>query len=359
MSYNPPNSMAFDDLPELSMNGNNEEFYNEPQSMFYDWPMSRRDYHPSPSPLRNRTYSPSPSPPGLRNAPFIGYWSPTHSSPPFHREPTQEPPQEPIQEPIQQQHATPPSPNQRSSSSSASDTTYSASSPSMPELEDQSYAQYVPFSDNDDDNDNDSESSDTEYTPSPTAPTEPGLEYDSSFASSSSSKYDSGSESDEDELAKRGRSRERSRERLREWSMERAFIKEENLKEAKKRAFIRERNEREARLRVAEKALREEVMAKVMGKTAVSADEGLDRSLKESLVALRVQELKKVAEDDEKKRATPRWISFLKIFLIFILLFVAAFAAVWVVNEVHYRGELPYVKLFRGVVGRLGTWQSW
>ncbi|OBT77490.1 hypothetical protein VF21_05204 [Pseudogymnoascus sp. 05NY08] len=338
MSYNPPhNNMAYDS-PELSFNSlnNNEDYYGEPQSMFYDWPMSRRDYHPSPS----------PSPPRLRNAPFIGYWSPTHSSFPFHREPIQEPTQEPTHEPTQQptqQGANPPSPNQRSysSSHSPSNTTYSApSSPSMPELEDQSYAHYSPFSDNDNDNDNDSESSDTEYTPSPTEPTEPGLEYDSSFPSSSSSASDSASdsESEVDEMASRGRSRSRP------------SMREENEREAAKRALIRERNEREARLRVAERALREEVMAKVMSKTAVTVEEGLDRSLKESLVALRVQELKKAVEENEKKRETPRWIRFLKKLLILILLFATAFATVWVVNEVHYRGGLPYVKLFRGYV---------
>jgi hypothetical protein len=177
----------------------------------------------------------------------------------------------------------------------------------MPELEDQSYAQYSPFSD--------SEASDTEYTPEPTeltGPTEPGLEYDTSFSSEEEDEEEddddeeddeeSESESEVDEMANRGRPRKRAGSPRR--------------------------------------GVREEPAAKV-----------LERSLKESLVvALRVQELKKVAADNEKKRETPRWLSFMKKFLVLLLLFVAAFATVWVVNEVHYRGGLPYVKLFRGYV---------
>ncbi|OBT44076.1 hypothetical protein VE00_04510 [Pseudogymnoascus sp. WSF 3629] len=321
MSYNPHNDMGYDLLP-----------YDHPNNPYSESNMRSRFA---------RNYNPSPSPPRYRDTPSTGYSSGTLSSSSrpsgtykepsqepsqepsrgpsqgrFHQ-PTQEPTHSPFRSPTQQQRAPPPSPTQRPSSPSSSsfdtETTYSsASSPSMPELEDQSYAQYSPFSD--------SEASDTEYTPEPTEPTEPGLEYDTSFSSEEEDEEEddddeeddeeSESESEVDEMANRGRPRKRAGSPRR--------------------------------------GVREEPAAKV-----------LERSLKESLVALRVQELKKAAADNEKKRETPRWLSFMKKFLVLLLLFVAAFATVWVVNEVHYRGGLPYLKLFRGIVRSRGTWQFW
>ncbi|KFZ09950.1 hypothetical protein V501_05411 [Pseudogymnoascus sp. VKM F-4519 (FW-2642)] len=288
--YNQPPNTDYDDLPDLlPYEPPNNSPYGEPVDMAYPRSMFMGDMFPSP--------------PRHRDTPSSSYSSATLSSSPYN---------ESTQEPAQESTHTPTGPSTSSPGHySSSGRTYSApSSPGMPDLEDVPGAQYQPFSEGED-----TEAEDTEYTPSQSERVEPGLEYDTSCVCSEDEEGEDEDDEDdeededddeeddeddtEDEMSTRGR--------------------------PTKRAGTKGRHARDD-----------------------STSTVLARSLKESLVALRVQELKKVAHDNEKTRSPPLWKTISKQFLILLLLFAAAFTTVWVVNEVHYRGGLPYIKLFRG-----------
>ncbi|KFX99421.1 hypothetical protein O988_03861 [Pseudogymnoascus sp. VKM F-3808] len=187
-----------------------------------------------------------------------------------------------------------------------------------------------------------SDPSDNDYSPPPLSPVEPDLEYEDHGEHYFSSCSESSSDSD-DEYDGEGESAE---------EYDTAYSDSERVAdlEDEKRADIRERGKQEAREGCDEHASRRRMTS--------AAAEGIDKTLKESLAALRVQELKKIAEDNEKKKETPLWKSFMTKFIMAVLLFVAAFATVWVVNEVHYRQGLPFIKFVRGHVAIPGPVRS-
>ncbi|KFY76915.1 hypothetical protein V499_03606 [Pseudogymnoascus sp. VKM F-103] len=197
----------------------------------------------------------------------------------------------------------------------------------MPDLEDVPRAQYQPFSEGED-----TEAEDTEYAPSQSERVEPGLEYDTSCVCSDDEEdeEEDGGEDEDDEDDEDEDEDEESEDEETEDEMS-------TRGRPTKRASTKGRHARDD-----------------------STSTVLARSLKESLVALRVQELKKAAQDNEKNRPPPLWKTISKQFLILLILSVAAFTTVWVVNEVHYRGGLPYVKLFRGQeTGNLAVLVKW
>ncbi|KAL5349123.1 hypothetical protein ACLOAV_005411 [Pseudogymnoascus australis] len=197
------------------------------------------------------------------------------------------------------------------STSDPSDTSYSRPfSPIEPCLEYEPNTNYYPSEYSED-----SDPEDVEYSPPAEDPLEPGLDYATSCPSSSES------DEEEDELASRGRKRKR------------AQIRQKHIQE------MREIMENYGPQRYNLGGLVQDEAAMALGRT-----------LKESLVALRVQELRQKQEDIEKTLETPRWKSMLQKLLVLVAIFVCAVATVWVINEVNYRGGIPYVKLFRGYV---------
>ncbi|KFY24040.1 hypothetical protein V493_05487 [Pseudogymnoascus sp. VKM F-4281 (FW-2241)] len=272
--------------------------YNQPDSMEYKKPT--QSYNP---------LSPPPNTP--TNTPSTGYSCatlPSSSAPsPSHEEPTQKPTQEDIDTPAVGLECY----SEYDADSDPEDTEYHPppTSPFEPSLEYQEFAHDYPSK-----YDEDTDTEDTEFTPTSTR-SEPSLEY----ATSCPSESDSGSES-EDELASRGRPRKRE------------YIWLGNFQEVKE---VKGHAEPE-------------------GGQGVKAEEptsaALESSLKESLVALGVRELRKVAEDNEKKRETPRWRNLLHNFVVLVVVFLCAVATVWVINEVHYRSGLPHVNILRGYV---------
>ncbi|KFY81498.1 hypothetical protein V500_11350, partial [Pseudogymnoascus sp. VKM F-4518 (FW-2643)] len=192
--------------------------------------------------------------------------------------------------------------------------------PTEPCLEYKAYADDYPS-----EYSSDTDPEDVEYAPPREEPLEPGLEYATSCATESE-------EDEEDEMASRGRARRR------------AEIRKKHIMEVKE---IMENYDAE----------RDGIRRSVIEDSTAKA---LDRSLKESLVALRVQELKKVQEENEKKKKTPAWKRMVYEFLVLLVVLVAACAVVWVVNEVNYRGGLPYVTMFRGQkTGNIAVLVKW
>ncbi|KFY63588.1 hypothetical protein V496_03896 [Pseudogymnoascus sp. VKM F-4515 (FW-2607)] len=303
----------------------NNVAYNQPNSMEYDThslPYNPLSPRPSPSTDSPSTsYSSStlfPSTPGPEERTQHTMWQAQKRAQEHTQEHTQEPTpesaQNPTQNPPQEDGAITPEHSlgcysDYTSTSDPSDTSYSPPfSPIEPCLEYEPNANYYPSEYSED-----SDPEDVEYSPPAEDPREPGLEYATSCPSSS--------ESDEegDELASRGRKR--------------------------KRAQIRQKHIQEMR----------EIMDNygpqrdnVGGLVQDGAAMALDGTLKGSLVALCVQELRQKQEDIEKTLETPRWKSMLQNFLVLVAIFVCAVATVWVINEVNYRGGIPYVKLFRG-----------
>lgn len=195
------------------------------------------------------------------------------------------------------------------SDSDPSDASYSPpKSPTEPCLEYEAYANDYPS-----EYSSDTDPEDVEYAPPREDPLEPGLEYATSCPTESES-------DEEDEMAGRGRARRR------------AQIRFKHIQEVED---IMENYDAE----------RDGIRRSAIEDSTAKA---LDRSLKISLVALRAQELKKIQEDNENRKKTPRWKSMVYKFLVLVVVFVAACAVVWVVNEVHYRRGLPYIKFVRG-----------
>lgn len=287
MAYNPSN-MSYDPLISTAYDPHNME-YSPLNSRTHD---RDRDYVPSPSnhPTDHPTSTPLPS-------------SPSSPHPPSDSESLS--PQSPPREGLGYY-------SDYSSDSDPSDTSYSPppQPPTEPCLEYKAYADDYPSEYSED-----TDPEDVEYAPPREEPLEPGLEYATSCATESES-------DEEDEMASRGRARRR------------AEIRKKHIQEVKE---IMENYDADG------DGIRRSAIENSTAKL-------LDNSLKVSLVALRAQELKKIREDNENRKKTPRWKSMVHKFLVLVVVFVAAFAAVWVVNEVNYRGGLPYVKMFRGYV---------
>jgi hypothetical protein len=66
-----------------------------------------------------------------------------------------------------------------------------------------------------------------------------------------------------------------------------------------------------------------------------------------SLAQLQVQELKRAREEREENGKARGWGFYVQRLLVLVLVFICAFAAVWVVNEVNYRGGLPTIRFIR------------
>ncbi|KFY45231.1 hypothetical protein V494_01049 [Pseudogymnoascus sp. VKM F-4513 (FW-928)] len=185
------------------------------------------------------------------------------------------------------------------STSDTEDVTYSPPplSPLEPALEYEAYVADYPSK-----YEEDTDPEDDAYAPPATSPTEPRLEY----ATSVSDSHFSSSEDDED--VSRGRERKRA-------------VFPEEVKTVTQ-TQIHDTNGH--------------------AQSAQATNEAVEKSARDSLVALGVRGL------NHPQRKTGRGGSVVKNVLFVIALFVAAVATVWVINEVHYRRGLPYIKVVRG-----------
>ncbi|KFY17822.1 hypothetical protein V492_00351 [Pseudogymnoascus sp. VKM F-4246] len=159
-----------------------------------------------------------------------------------------------------------------------------------------------------------SDAEDVTYSPPPLSPLEPALEYEA-YVADYPSEYEEDTDPEDDAYAPPATS-----------------PTEPRLEERKRAVFPQEVKT------VTQTQIHD---AKGHAQSAQATKEAVETSVRDSLVALGVRGL------NRPQRKTGSGGSVVKNVLFVIALFVAAVATVWVINEVHYRRGLPYIKLVR------------